>query len=158
MSGIPREMLGLPVLSIRQPWASLIILGFKDVENRCWRDQYRDVQIATVRKAGRFLIHAAKGCTEAEWREGMLFAMERCYAAYHALTRDYSHLTIPRGGVIGVARFDSWVEHHYSPWFVGPGAIVMSDVRPLPFYPCRGMLGFFRLPAPAADGQGELGL
>ncbi len=39
----------MKALSVRQPWASLIIRGIKRVENRRWRTPYR----------GRLLIHAA---------------------------------------------------------------------------------------------------
>ena len=35
-------------LSIKQPWASLIAIGLKDVENRTWKTKYR----------GKLLIHA----------------------------------------------------------------------------------------------------
>lgn len=31
----------MKVLSIRQPWASLIVKGCKDVENRTWKTDYR---------------------------------------------------------------------------------------------------------------------
>ena len=37
-------------LSVKQPWAALIVSGIKDVENRSWPTSYR----------GRILIHAAK--------------------------------------------------------------------------------------------------
>ncbi len=37
-------------LSIRQPWAWLIINGYKDIENRSWPTNYR----------GTFFIHASK--------------------------------------------------------------------------------------------------
>lgn len=42
-----------PVISIRQPWAALILLGLKDVENRSWAlpDAYVDVPI---------LLHSSK--------------------------------------------------------------------------------------------------
>lgn len=42
-----------PVLSIRQPWAALILLGLKDVENRDWPlpEQYVGVPV---------LLHASK--------------------------------------------------------------------------------------------------
>lgn len=36
-----------PALSIRQPWAWLIVNGFKDIENRDWATPFR----------GRFLVH-----------------------------------------------------------------------------------------------------
>lgn len=41
----------MKALTVRQPWASLIIAGVKDVENRTWRTSYR----------GRLLIHAGRG-------------------------------------------------------------------------------------------------
>src|SRR4051812_5208588 len=39
----------LRVLSVRQPWAWLIVQGYKDIENRTWSTTYR----------GRLLIHAS---------------------------------------------------------------------------------------------------
>ena len=38
----------MKALSIRQPWAELIVAGLKDIENRTWRTDYR----------GPVLIHA----------------------------------------------------------------------------------------------------
>lgn len=38
----------MKAISIKQPWASLIAHGIKDIENRSWRTNYR----------GRVLIHA----------------------------------------------------------------------------------------------------
>jgi len=40
----------MKVLSIRQPWAWLIMTGLKDVENRTWNTDFR----------GKFSIHASK--------------------------------------------------------------------------------------------------
>lgn len=41
----------MQALSIRQPWASLIVSGLKDIENRTWQ---------TAKAPGHFLIHASK--------------------------------------------------------------------------------------------------
>lgn len=41
----------MKVLSIRQPWASLIVYGYKKYEFRSWQTHYR----------GDLLIHASKG-------------------------------------------------------------------------------------------------
>lgn len=41
----------MKILTVRQPWASLIVAGLKDVENRSWKPKYR----------GRIGIHAAMG-------------------------------------------------------------------------------------------------
>ena len=40
----------IPALSIRQPWAWLIVHGFKDIENRDWPTNFR----------GRLLVHAGQ--------------------------------------------------------------------------------------------------
>src|SRR6267378_3713180 len=40
----------MKIISIRQPWASLIVSGVKDVENRTWSTRYR----------GPVLIHASR--------------------------------------------------------------------------------------------------
>ena len=39
----------MKALTIKQPWASLIAHGVKDIENRTWKTKYR----------GKILIHAA---------------------------------------------------------------------------------------------------
>lgn len=44
----------MKVLTVRQPWASLIVAGFKDVENRTWPTNYR----------GRLGIHAGSRVEE----------------------------------------------------------------------------------------------
>ena len=44
----------MKVLSVQQPWASLIVAGIKDVENRTWKPK---------EMPGRILIHASKKCT-----------------------------------------------------------------------------------------------
>ena len=63
---------GLLALSVRQPWANLIVLGLKDIEIRTWATKYR----------GRLLIHAGMTFDRvAMWR----FPME----------------TVPRGAIIG---------------------------------------------------------
>jgi ASCH domain len=40
----------MKIISIRQPWAGLIVSGLKDVENRTWPTRYR----------GPILIHASQ--------------------------------------------------------------------------------------------------
>lgn len=40
----------MKAITIKQPWASLIAAGLKDIENRTWKTNFR----------GRVLIHAAK--------------------------------------------------------------------------------------------------
>lgn len=90
-------------LSIRQPWAWLIVNGHKDIENRTWRTNHR----------GRRLIHAGKGMTRAEYEECLYFCR-----SIGVLGKDFpvaegsalnKRLILPhydeldRGGIVGVA-------------------------------------------------------
>lgn len=144
MNAIP----DLPALSVRQPWATSIVHFGKRVENRCWSGRYLALQLGTLRRAGnRVLIHASQGMTRDEiagWKE---FVEERNVRPTREMT-DAAGVTtyrdLPRGGIVGVATFVEWVTASDSPWFIGPGALVLTDVQPLPFTPCKGALGVFR--------------
>lgn len=116
----------LPALSIRQPWAWLILNRGKDVENRTWPTKFR----------GRFLIHAAKGCTREEYDCAESFAW--CNDVEIPPLK-----TLPRGGIVGLATLTDCVAASASDWFVGDWGFVLADVQPLPFVPCKGALGFF---------------
>ena len=124
-------------LSIRQPWANLILKAGKDIENRCWPTKFR----------GRILIHAAKGCTHAELEDALDFAEDACGTSY---TVDLK--TIPRGGVVGSMEIVDCVSVSASPWFVGEFGFVLRDPQPLPFTPWKGQLGFFDVPDSQVSG------
>lgn len=125
----------MKALSIRQPWAWLIVNGIKDIENRDWPTRFR----------GEFLIHASKGCTVDEYDD--------CRDLRHAIhlkhTPDVPYINIPplteieRGGIVGIATLVDCVEESDSPWFFGRHGFVLKDIRPLPFRPYKGALGFF---------------
>ncbi len=127
----------LPALSIRQPWAWSIVNLNKDIENRSWSTKFR----------GRFLIHAAKGMTMDEYEDGLA-------TAKHAATLrpELKGIIFPgpsrlgpleRGGIVGIAEIVDCVEQSESPWFFGRYGFVLANARPLPFFACRGQLGFF---------------
>jgi hypothetical protein len=111
-------------LSIRQPWAWLILHAGKDIENRDWSPKFR----------GPFLIHAAG-------------RIEPIDDDLRAFVKNISGLDIPddlpRGGIVGQAEIVNVVRHSTSPWFFGPCGLVLANAEPLPFRACRGMLGFF---------------
>lgn len=121
-------------LSIRQPWASLILRAGKDIENRCWPTRVR----------GRILIHAAKGCTRDEWADAIEFAEDIIDKRINGDLK-----TAPRGGIIGSVEIVDCVSKSDSPWFVGEFGFVLRDPQPLPFVPWKGQLGFFDVPASA---------
>jgi hypothetical protein len=142
-------------LSIRQPWASLILKGGKDIENRDWPTKYR----------GRILIHAAKGMTRAEHEDAIHFAVQAIQAdprnkdANRRTTlRDlgFDFDALPRGGIVGSVEITACVADSASPWFVGKYGFMLRDPKPLPFTPWKGQLGFFDVPEAALTQPAEL--
>jgi hypothetical protein len=131
-------------LSIHQPWAWLIVNGFKNIENRDWPTKLR----------GRFLIHASKKMTQEDYDDAMDLADQ-----VWAVSRQEGHLRRARflngeggrrGGIVGEAEIVDCVGRHDSPWFFGKFGFVLANAKPLPFMPCRGQLGFFQ-PASSPD-------
>ena len=116
----------IKALSIRQPWAWLIVNGIKDVENRSWNTQHR----------GPLLIHAAKTMTAAD------------YASAQDLAESLGIEIPPRngfklGGIIGKVNLVDCVREHNSPWFFGPFGFVLENAEVMKFIPLRGQLGLF---------------
>ena len=114
-------------LSVHQPFAWLIVNGFKDVENRPWSTKVR----------GPVLIHAGR----TQPGEDAIQYFEQRY-----------RLTIPRdelkfGGIVGEAVIVDCVDHHASKWFRVPFGFVLAKARPLPFKPVRARLKFFKVEA-----------
>lgn len=118
-------------LSLRQPWAWLVLNAGKDIENRTWPTKFR----------GQFLIHAAKGMTMNEYVDAFdcLDEIETTGQLQIPTAKE-----LQRGGIVGVARIADCVDKSKSPWFFGPYGFQLSGVRVLPFRPCKGMLGFFK--------------
>jgi len=127
------NLFSLPVLSVRQPWASYLVSGMKTIELRSWSSGYR----------GWLWIHAGK--------KPDLLAMEML---------DLEPSEFGCGGLVGLARLEdcvpinseeAWLQlraDHLSPgYFGGPcygwrfsDALSLSSV-----VPCPGELGLFRL-------------
>lgn len=124
----------MKVLSIRQPWAWLIVNGHKDIENRTWSTRFR----------GEVLIHASKGMTRDEYEQASHFAFHVHGGCDLGLP---SFEMLERGGIVGVAEIVDCVSQSGSRWFVGEYGFVLRNASPLPFAPMRGMLGFFDAPA-----------
>lgn len=120
----------MKAISIRQPWASLIINSGKDIENRDWFTRYR----------GRVLVHASKGMTRDEYADTAEFVDRIIGKAMPPAE------ALARGGIIGSVEIVDCVEHSESRWFFGRFGFVLRDPRPLPFVPFKGSLGFFDVP------------
>ena len=124
----------IKVISVRQPWAYLIVAGHKDIENRKWRTSYR----------GRLLIHASQAMEPDD------FPMQRQWIETCGIVIPED---LPRGAIVGsatLAHVDCGNGYQgdglacTSPWFEGPYGLHMSypTAYPEPI-PYRGQLGIY---------------
>jgi hypothetical protein len=106
------------VLTVKQPWAFLIIAGIKPVENRDWQTSHR----------GLLLIHAGQS-----------------YDPQPDLEREFGidPKRLIYGAVIGSVELTDIVTDHPSRFFVGPYGWVLQDARPIVPVPLRGQLRIF---------------
>jgi hypothetical protein len=121
-------------LSIRQPWAWMIVNGWKDIENRDWPTHFR----------GRFLVHASKGMAREEYDDAAQLALHIMQQRIPAFGE------IECGGIIGSVELVVCVTASDSPWFFGRYGFVMRAPEVLPFRPYQGQLGFFEVALPVA--------
>ena len=115
----------MKALSIRQPYAWLIVAGHKPIENRTWLVHYR----------GPLLIHAS-----AKMHVRTLDEIERKHG-----------ISVPRealelGGIIGRVDLVEIVTASSSPWFEGPFGWVLENPTHLPFRALHGAQGLFNGP------------
>ena len=141
-------------LSLKQPWAWLVINGYKRVENRSWTPP-RDAV------GERIALHA--GLRPDENRTSWDIARERGIEIPGVWG-------LPLGRIVGTVRIIGWldtrkepdvhpgldaeaVDHALaSPWWSGPVGIVLAEPRPLQQpIDYSGSLGLWRIPADIAE-------
>jgi ASCH domain len=116
---------GVPVLTIRQPWAGAVAAGYKDVENRSWSTSYR----------GPLLIHAA-GRVDPGWVDSPM--------ADTLAGIDDEHTGV-HSAIIGQAILADVVRDSDSPWAI-PDLYHWVLDQAMPFLvpiPARGRLGLW---------------
>lgn len=119
------EIEELRALTVQQPWAWLIVNGFKDIENRTWQRKTPET----------ILIHAGQSRKDFEERR--------------AYVKSKQGVDIPgdldRGGVIGMVDVLAFDNRPDSQWHE-PGHVgwVLANPRRLKFRPCAGALGLFK--------------
>lgn len=139
----------MKALSVRQPYAWLIVNGFKDVENRTWRTSFR----------GRFLIHASMTIE----RDAVALVRTACERSGVSFPQE-----LPIGGIVGEAVLVDCIHVDERPWrmsatgalrrraarvrrdwyldqdwFTGPYGFILRDTRATKFVKIQGRLGFF---------------
>ena len=117
----------MKALSVRQPWAWLLVHGFKDVENRSWKTRVR----------GTVAIHASRQID----RDAIGFVRHH-----------YPDIPLPdsldTGMVVGTVDIAECVEASDSPWFSGPHGFRCDNPRPCEPIRSIGQLGFFEIGEP----------
>lgn len=121
-----------PAISIRQPWAWLILNAGKDIENRDWPTNFR----------GRVLIHASKNCNKADYESAVDFLVQRGLDQFELPAID----KFDRGGIVGSVEIVDCATSSDSQWFVGEYGFVLRRPNPIEFIPYKGRLGFFNVP------------
>jgi hypothetical protein len=142
---------GPVALSLRQPWAWMVVHGGKLIENRRWSTNFR----------GEFFIHAAKGMTRREYEDAVAFAevvdpalvvprfenLDRgCIMGRARLVNVLARCTPPLAEhtTLGAPFDDATCEHRWHmPRQFG---FVLEDIEPITPQPLSGALGFFHVP------------
>ena len=127
-------------ISIKQPWASLICMGIKDVENRTWQTHYR----------GRIFIHASKSA-DSRFKGSSahrIFTEDQNKAIPFTISGHLYIANLVPSAIIGEAIITDCVQDSKSIW-AEPGAwhwvmkkAVLYD-RPIK---CNGALSFWHPP------------
>ncbi len=156
-------LLATPTLaiSLRQPWAWMVVHGPKRIENRRWH-LWRSLPPGQT-----VFVHAAKYMTIDEYYDARAFAADRGLAI-----PDRDDTALQFGGIIGKARVvgclcpgmkpadfpattrhalqqapDSLAGNEATRWWMREQhGFVLQDVAPVPFTPLRGLQGFFAVP------------
>lgn len=116
----------MKALSIRQPWAWLIVNGHKAVENRRWKSAYK----------GPLAIHAGK-------------KFDRL--GYNFVRSCFPDIAMPdpeafeRGGIVGMAEMTGCVTCSDDRFFAGPYGFTLQTAKPCGFIPMAGKLSFFEV-------------
>ena len=129
-------------LSVRQPWAWLIVNGYKTVENR---------SRGVGNLCGPLLIHASETLTAADYDACNLFLI-----SYPVLANLGSKLPARQdldvGGIVGqvnvLAKIENWPgafedDSLEAAWYTGDIGYWLKNAKPLPFKKCKGKLGAF---------------
>lgn len=126
-------------LSIKQPWAALLVAGVKTIEVRTW----------STKRRGTVLIHASKRPDE------------RPEAWAHVTTPQLEALAGLRGGILGAGTLtgclrydaaaafvaDAKLHLNEASWYVEAGlfGLRFENLRVVPFLPYPGNTFFFRV-------------
>ena len=137
----------MKALTVKQPWASLIIKGVKDVENRTWK--IADVPAKVLIHAGTSLDTKAVEFLDQDLTEQ---GFEASNAIVMGTMPEYKEL--PRSAVLGYVTFKQCMENYPSVWaFPDSYHWVIDEVYEFdqPVNGVKGQLGLYNYPIDPAN-------
>lgn len=130
----------MKTLSVQQPWASLIVKGIKDIENRIWKTPYR----------GKILIHASSAKVSKDWvYEQPLEYFTAIFNEQRFGNMPFDLKELPTSAIIGYVEIESIIESGQlldSAWDAGSGCYRWKLVNAYEFdEPITGVKGKLNL-------------
>ncbi len=152
----------MKVLTLTQPWATLIAIGAKQYETRSWATTWRGP--LAIHAAKRFPRVARGVCFQPPFQQALQ------QAGYTSFARARLHNNqLPLGHIIAVCQLVHCVPSEARPQGIGEQELAFGDysagrfiwylrnVRPLPEpIPARGSLGLWTFEHPALDARATL--
>ena len=121
-------------ISLRQPWAWLVVSGHKDIENRKWQPRHR----------GQILIHASGSHLSQTYSEAKAFMADRGLDIPIPIMP-----FLPTRCIVGYATLTDVAENHPSPWAM-ENHLHWVLSHPVAFddpISCKGQQGLFKVEA-----------
>ena len=140
----------MKAITIKQPWASLIVHGIKDIENRSWSTKFR----------GRVLIHATAKGEKRSWGSLSDIQSSKLLQSGSSLNKT-SFSNLPTGSIIGSIEIVDCIMNHPSVW-ADKGVYNWVLANPILFpepIPVKGKLSFWeydRIQEPESDGYHKI--
>lgn len=125
----------MKTISIKQPWASLIAHGIKNIENRTWKCPEKYI-------GTRVLIHASSTPAFSSWDT---LNNEQIFSKDESYLKDINICDIPLGAIIGSVEIVSCEQNHRSIW-AEKGVWNWALTNPILFdkpISCKGKLSFW---------------
>lgn len=164
----------MKALSLRQPWAHAVLHLGKRVENRDWAGcSYRGPILIHASKTLVLrdfdecmdsiinIVNAKPGNERLEMLKPLAYMSVPLRSKHHGEVTWRPAPTLPIGGIVGRARIvdvvhpggriegpisEGPLRSGPDSWYTGGFALVLAEVKELPFIPWRGSLGLFDIP------------
>lgn len=137
----PSKRVPLCALTIWNPWAYWVSIGWKTIENRTWAPPASAIGRHLAIHAGKRL-HKAMAADALEFVKDLRAAQQLPSGPFDGLP--VTMRTVPYGAIVAVCRLVGWTRASDDPWFVGPVGWQLADVIPIdPPVSCNGDKGLW---------------